>query len=59
MRPIRVYQCKQDCCVVRPHSKRFTIITFPDKTETVTNYRLAVESVRSYIDKHTIMEPTG
>lgn len=57
--PITIRKCQKDCCVVQPHSKRFTIITFPDRTEVVTSYGMAVESVRSYINRHTIMEPTA
>lgn len=59
-RPISIRKCAQDCCVVRPHSNRFTLITFPDRTETVTSYGMAVESVRTYIRKaKQALESTG
>lgn len=58
-KPILIRKCTDDCCAVQVHAKRFTIITFPDRTETVTSYGMAVESVRAYINRNTIMEPTA
>lgn len=45
MNPIRVYQCKQDCCVVRVPSKRFWYIEWSDLCgkEQATSFRAAIE----------------
>lgn len=41
MKPIHVYQCKQDCCIVRVPSKRFWYVRTPKGRETFTNFRAA------------------
>ncbi|MDQ5860639.1 MAG: hypothetical protein M3536_00040 [Actinomycetota bacterium] len=38
MRPIRVYQCKQDCCLVRVPSKRFWYVRTPTGRETFSSF---------------------
>lgn len=39
IRPIRVYQCKQDCCVVRVPSRRFWYVRTPKGRETFSCFR--------------------
>ena len=39
MKPIKVYQCKQDCCVVRVPSRRFWYVRTPQGRETFSSYR--------------------
>lgn len=39
MRPIRVYQCKKDCCVVRVPSRRFWYVRTPKGRETFSSFR--------------------
>ena len=41
MKPIKVYQCKGDCCVVRVPSKRFWYVRTPKGRETFSNFREA------------------
>lgn len=38
MKPIRVFQCKQDCCVVRVPSKRFWYVRTPSTLNTWTTW---------------------
>jgi hypothetical protein len=51
VRPVRVFQCKQDCCLVRVPSKRFWFVKTPSTTATWTSFedaiRDAVEFARS------------
>jgi hypothetical protein len=42
MKPIRVYQCKRDCCLVRVPSRRFWYVRTPKGRETFSNFRDAV-----------------
>jgi hypothetical protein len=39
MRPIRVYQCKQDCCVVQVPSRRFWYVRTPKGRQTFSSFR--------------------
>lgn len=39
MKPIKVYQCKADCCVVRVPSKRFWYVRTPKGRETFAHFR--------------------
>jgi hypothetical protein len=39
MKPIKVYQCKGDCCVVRVPSKRFWYVRTPQGRETFSSFR--------------------
>jgi len=39
---IRVYQCKQDCCIVREPSKRFWYVRTPSTLETHASFRDAI-----------------
>lgn len=39
MKPIRVYQCKQDCCIVRVPNRRFWYVRTPRGRETFDNFR--------------------
>jgi hypothetical protein len=39
MKPIHVYQCKKDCCVVRVPSKRFWFVRTPAGRETFSSFR--------------------
>jgi hypothetical protein len=41
-RPIRVFQCKQDCCLVSVPSKRFWYVRTPSTLETHTSFRAAI-----------------
>jgi hypothetical protein len=41
MKPIKVYQCKADCCVVRVPSKRFWYVRTPQGRETFHNFHYA------------------
>lgn len=58
-KPIIIRKCTDDCCAVQVFAKRFTIITTPHGTDTVTSYAEAVHKVRHYIEEHKIMEPTA
>ena len=58
-KPILIRKCTDDCCAVQVYAKRFTIITFPDRSDAVTSYAEAVHKVRDYLDKHQIMEATA
>lgn len=44
MKPIKVYQCKGDCCVVRVPSKRFWFANVPGREypTTHTSYLAAI-----------------
>ena len=39
MKPIHVYQCKQDCCVVRIPSRRFWYVRTPKGRDTFSSFR--------------------
>jgi hypothetical protein len=39
MRPIRVYQCTGDCCLVRVPSRRFWYVRTPQGRETFSSFR--------------------
>lgn len=39
MKPIKVYQCKEICCMIRRPSKRFWIVETPDGAEVFTRFR--------------------
>lgn len=39
MKPIRVYQCKDDCCTVRVPSRRFWYVRTPRGRETFSCFR--------------------
>lgn len=39
---IRVFQCKQDCCIVREPSKRFWYVRTPSTLKTWTNFHDAI-----------------
>lgn len=41
MKPIRVYQCKGDCCLVRVPSRRFWYVRTPMGRETFDSFRAA------------------
>ena len=42
---IRVFQCKQDCCIVQVPSKRFWYVGFYDcEKDTVTSFAAAMEA---------------
>jgi len=38
MKPIRVYQCKDDCCVVQVPAKRFWFVRTPSTLSTWTTF---------------------
>lgn len=38
MKPIRVFQCKADCCLVREPSKRFWYVETAGVLTTLTNF---------------------
>lgn len=42
MKPIRVFQCKDDCCVVREPSKRFWYLRTPSTLSTHASFRDAI-----------------
>lgn len=42
MKPIRVYQCNKDCCVVQVPSKRFWFVRTPSTVETHTTWAGAI-----------------
>jgi hypothetical protein len=42
MKPIRVRQCKDDCCLVQVPSRRFWYIDTPMGRETYSNFREAI-----------------
>ena len=46
MKPIKVYQCKGDCCIVRVPSKRFWYITTPSTKSTHTSFRNAISTAQ-------------
>ena len=59
MRPIRVFQCKDDCCVVRVPSKRFWFVQDAGGYKnTVTSFPAAVE-LADEIRNSLPVEPTA
>lgn len=46
MKPIKVYQCKGDCCVVRVPSKRFWYVESPKGQETWSSFAPAIWSAQ-------------
>lgn len=56
---IRVFQCKQDCCIVRVPSKRFWYVGLVNREkDTVTSFRDAIEAADKL--RHSLpMEPTA
>ena len=59
MKPIRVYQCQGDCCLVQVPSRRFWLIedALGSKT-TYSSFRSAIE-IAQQIAMHLPMEVTA
>jgi hypothetical protein len=57
MRPIRVYQCTGDCCLVQVPSKRFWFVRTPQGRETFSSFRDAV-FYAGYMAS-VVLEPTA
>jgi hypothetical protein len=57
MRPIRVYQCKQDCCLVQVPSRRFWHVWTPQGRETFSSFRDATFYAGYMAD--VVLEPTA
>jgi len=45
---IRVYQCKDDCCLVRVPSKRFWYVKTPSTTATWTTFPDAIRDASEF-----------
>lgn len=63
MKPIQVFQCKQDCCLVRVPSKRFWYVVTAGVPTTLTNFRdalaLAVRDAELLTRTVPTLEPTA
>lgn len=63
MSPIRVFQCKDDCCLVRVPSKRFWYVETAGVSTTLTNFRdalaLAVRDAELLARTLPTLEPTA
>lgn len=43
MKPIRIYQCKDDCCIIRVPSRRFWYVGWADaEKDTAGSFRDAI-----------------
>lgn len=58
MRPIHVYQCKQDCCIVRIPSKRFWYCRTPKGRETFSSFGSAIQFA-TYMAPLVVQEVTA
>jgi len=47
-RPVRVFQCKDDCCLVRVPSKRFWYVRTPSTTATWTTFEDAIRDAAEF-----------
>jgi len=48
MKPIRVYQCRDDCCLVQVPSKRFWYVKTPSTTATWTTFADAIRDASEF-----------
>jgi len=46
MKPIHVFQCKQDCCLVQVPSRRFWFVRTPKGRETWSSFESAMAYAR-------------
>jgi hypothetical protein len=47
-RPVRVYQCRDDCCLVQVPSRRFWYVKTPSTTATWTSFEDAIRDAAEF-----------